>query len=192
MGSLFTSLVSYGIIVVSLTCTFYPLINNEAQMQNINIRKIQPGDNAKLAVIIRESLAEFGANKPGTVYYDDTTDHLYELFQNPGSIYYVAEQNGELLGGAGIFPSEGLPPGTCELVKMYLRKEVRGKGLGKKLIETVLDFAKGFGYTNVYIETMPELRKAVSVYEKFGFTYLDGPLGNTGHFGCDVWMLKQL
>ncbi len=30
---------------------------------------------------------------------------------------------------------------------------------------------------------MPELRKAMSVYEKFGFKYLDGPLGNTGHFG---------
>jgi putative acetyltransferase len=161
-------------------------------MQNINIRKIQPGDNAALASIIRDSLTEFGANKPGTVYYDDTTDHLYELFQQPGSIYYVAEQDGELLGGAGIYPSEGLPIGTCELVKMYLRKDVRGKGLGKQLIETVLTFAKVFGYTNVYIETMPELRKAVSVYEKFGFTYLDGPLGNTGHFGCDVWMLKHI
>jgi putative acetyltransferase len=161
-------------------------------MENVTIRKIQPSDNAPLAKIIRDSLTEFGANKPGTVYFDDTTDHLYELFQEPGSIYYVATQNGEVIGGAGIFPSEGLPQGTCELVKMYLKNEVRGKGFGKQLIETVLEFAKGFGYTNVYIETMPELRKAVTVYEKFGFKYLNGPLGNTGHFGCDVWMLKSL
>jgi putative acetyltransferase len=117
---------------------------------------------------------------------------LYELFQEPGSMYYVAEQNGEVVGGAGIFPTEGLPQGTCELVKMYLQKPVRGQGLGKQLIEQVLEFAKGFGYTNVYLETMPELRKAVNVYEKFGFTYLTGPLGNSGHFGCDVWMLKAL
>lgn len=161
-------------------------------MQNITIRKIQPDDNAALATIIREALTEFGANKPGTVYYDDTTDHLYELFQQPGSIYYIAEVDGEVAGGAGIFPSEGLPTGTCELVKMYLKKEARGKGLGKQLIESVLEFANGFGYSNVYIETMPELKKAVTVYEKFGFTYLDKPLGNTGHFGCDVWMLKNL
>jgi putative acetyltransferase len=159
-------------------------------MQNINIRKIQPADNEVLAKIVRASLAEFGANKPGTVYYDSTTDHLYELFQEPGSMYYVAEQNGKVVGGAGIFPTEGLPQGTCELVKMYLQKQVRGQGLGKLLIDKVLEFAKGFGYTNVYLETMPELRKAVSVYEKFGFTYLTGPLGNSGHFGCDVWMLK--
>jgi putative acetyltransferase len=32
----------------------------------------------------------------------------------------------------------------------------------------------------------------VKVYEKFGFIYLDGPLGNTGHFGCNVWMLHKL
>jgi putative acetyltransferase len=160
-------------------------------MENVNIRKIQPSDNPQLASIIRNALAEFGANKPGTVFYDETTDHLYELFQKkPGSIYYVAEQQGEILGGAGIYPSDGLPESTCELVKMYLKPATRGLGLGRKLIEECLEFAKALGYVQVYIETMPELRKALSVYEKFGFEYLNGPLGNTGHFGCDVWMLK--
>jgi putative acetyltransferase len=161
-------------------------------MENIIIRKIALKDNEALAVIVRTSLAEFGANKPGTVYYDHTTDHLYELFQQPGSTYFVAEQDGKILGGAGIYPSEGLPQGTCELVKMYLSKESRGQGLGKTLIEKCLEFAQGFGYIQVYIETMPELRKAVTIYEKFGFEYLNGPLGNTGHFGCDIWMLKSL
>src|SRR5437868_4136393 len=122
-------------------------------MQNIHIRKIESSDNPHLALIIRNALAEFGANKPGTVFYDDTTDHLYELFQKPGSIYYVAEQDGEILGGAGIYPSEGLPEGTCELVKMYLKPATRGLGLGRQLIEQCLEFAKGFGYVQVYIET---------------------------------------
>ena len=161
-------------------------------MEAINIRKIKSSDNEALANIVRNTLAEFGANKPGTVYYDDTTDHLYELFQEAGSIYYVAEKEGTIVGGAGIYPSQGLPQGTCELVKMYLQKDARGAGLGKNLIEQVLEFALGFGYLNVYIETMPELRKALKVYEKFGFEYLNGPLGNTGHYGCDVWMLKEL
>lgn len=158
---------------------------------NIIIRKIEFNDNRELALIVRNSLAEFGANKSGTVYYDDTTDHLYELFQQPGSVYYIVEQDEKLLGGAGIYPTEDLPGQTCELVKMYLRAEGRGKGLGKTLIEKCLEFAKGYGYLQVYIETMPELSKAVSIYEKFGFEYLNGPLGNSGHFGCTVWMLKR-
>jgi putative acetyltransferase len=161
-------------------------------MSSVTIRTIQPGDNQALAVIIRNALAEFGANKPGTVYYDATTDALYQLFGQQGSIYYVAEENGVLIGGAGIFPSPGLPAHTCELVKMYLSPAARGKGIGKLLIEKALQFATEAGYRNVYIETMPELRKAMSVYEKFGFRYLDGPMGNTGHFGCEIWMLKEL
>jgi putative acetyltransferase len=161
-------------------------------MLPVTIRTIQPADNQELAVIIRNALAEFGANKPGTVYYDATTDALYELFQKQGSIYYVAEENSRLIGGAGIYPSPGLPPDTGELVKMYLRSAARGKGIGKMLIEKALQFARDTGYRKVYIETMPELRKAMSVYEKFGFRYLDGPMGDTGHFGCEIWMLKEL
>jgi putative acetyltransferase len=161
-------------------------------MLPVTIRTIQPSDNQALAVIIRNALAEFGANKPGTVYYDATTDALYELFQKQGSIYFVASENNHLIGGAGIYPSPGLPPDTCELVKMYLSPAARGKGIGKMLIEKALQFAGDTGYRNVYIETMPELRKAMTVYEKFGFRYLDGPMGNTGHFGCEVWMLKEL
>jgi putative acetyltransferase len=158
----------------------------------ITIRPIQPGHNAALAAIIRSALEEFGAARPGTVYYDPTTDALYQLFQTPGSCYFVAEANGTLLGGAGIFPTEGLPPGVCELVKMYLAPAARGQGLGKTLIDRCLTAARQLGYTQVYLETMPELEKAMQVYEKFGFRYLDGPLGQSGHFGCGKWMLLGL
>ena len=161
-------------------------------MEDIRIRQILLADNKPLAEIIRQALTEFGANKPGTVYYDPTTDHLFELFQKKGSVYYVAEQNNRIIGGAGIFPSDGLPDKVCELVKMYLVKESRGKGLGGMLITKALAFARQQGYHTVYLETMPELGKAVSLYEKFGFSYLDGPMGNTGHFGCDIWMKKEI
>jgi putative acetyltransferase len=162
-------------------------------MQDILIRPIQQTDNAAIANIIRRSLEEFGANHPGTVYYDDSTDHLFELFQStPGSAYFIAEKEGQVLGGAGIFPTEGLPEATCELVKMYLSPSARGLGLGRQMITHCLETAKETGYTSVYLETMPELKKAVSVYEKFGFSFLPAPMGNTGHSGCDIWMLKEL
>jgi len=156
------------------------------------IRTIQPTDNKNLAAIVRNVLAEFGANHAGTVYYDPTTDNLFELFQKEKSIYFVALINDEIVGGAGIFPSSGLPEKTCELVKMYLSKNARGQGLGKLLIKKCIDFAIENGYKHIYLETMPELKKAMSVYEKFGFYYLKSAMGNTGHFGCDIWMMKDL
>ena len=162
------------------------------RLMDIEIRTIQQSDNPHLAAIVRTTLAEFGANRPGTVYFDHTTDNLFELFQTPGSTYFVATDKQLLVGGAGIFPSDGLPNDTCELVKMYLLPQARGKGVGKLLIEKCLSFAKNEGYKKVYLETMPELRKAIHVYEKFNFTYLPAPMGNTGHFGCDIWMIKEL
>ncbi|MDO8930712.1 MAG: GNAT family N-acetyltransferase [Bacteroidota bacterium] len=161
-------------------------------LSDIHIRKIKPSDNPELAVIVRNTLTEFGANVPGTVFFDPTTDALFELFQTPKSAYFVAEFDGKLLGGGGIYPTEGLPQNTCELVKMYLLPEARGIGLGRMLMECCLETASNYGFQQIYLETLPELNLAVKVYEKFGFEYLSAPLGNSKHFGCGLWMLKKL
>jgi putative acetyltransferase len=161
-------------------------------MQDILIRTISKNDDRALAKIIRDSLAEFKTNKPGTVYFDDTTDHLYEVFNAAGSIYFVAEYQCEVFGGGGIYPTNGLAEGTCELVKFYLSANARGKGIGKLLIEKCITAAKEMGYKKIYLETMPELRIAIPMYEKLGFTYLTAAQGNSGHTGCDVWMIKEL
>jgi putative acetyltransferase len=162
-------------------------------MEQICIRPIQPADNTAIASIIRNTLDEFGVGKrPGTAYYDTATDDMYTSFQSAGSRYHIALLNDRIAGGCGIFPSPGLPDHVCELVKMYLAADARNKGLGRQLIEESLTFARQFGYRQVYIESMPELQKAMSVYEKFGFRYLQGPMGNTGHYSCTVWMLKEL
>jgi putative acetyltransferase len=156
------------------------------------IRAINPNDNHNLAKIIRSALEEFGANKPGTVYFDPTTDALFELFQTAGSAYFVAEEGGILLGGAGFFPTAGLPDGVAELVKMYLQPEARGRGLGRLLVNKTEELAKKMGYAGLYLESMPELTHALTMYEKMGYHYLEGPMGNSGHTGCELWMYKDL
>lgn len=159
---------------------------------NLIIRTIEQADNITLAKIIRDTLKEFNANKPGTVYFDERTDHLFEEFRIPGSIYYVVEEEKNVLGGAGIYPTEKLPAGTCELVKFYLLPEARGRGIGKALLQKSIAAAKEMGYTKIYLETMPELTIAIPMYEKSGFTYLSSAQGDSGHTGCDVWMIKEL
>ena len=110
----------------------------------MQIRPIEPGDNVELAKVIRTALTEFGANKPGTVYFDPTTDALYELFRTPGSFYFVATIDQKVVGGCGIFPTDNLPEGTCELVKLYVAKEARGTGLGKQLMEKSMNLIYRF------------------------------------------------
>ena len=158
----------------------------------INIRPIEKNDNAALAKIIRQVMEEFAVNLPNTVYTDPTTDNLFELFQKEKAVYNVAEVDGKIVGGGGVYPTENLPEGVCELVKMWLLPEARGLGLGRTLIEKCLEEAKDLGYTKIYLESMPELKQALRIYEKFGFEYLNAQMGSSGHTGCQKWMIKVL
>lgn len=155
------------------------------------IRLIEATDNAAVAVIIRRSLEEFGCDQPGTAWADPETDRVSFQFTAPNTVYYVAEELGEVLGGCGINLLAG-EPDKCELQKLYLKKEARGKGIATLLLDKCIDYAKEQGYKAIYLETKRELKIAVPLYEKRGFHYLEGPMGNTGHFNCEIQMLKEL
>lgn len=158
----------------------------------IVFRRIEKRDNSEIAELIRTVFREFGIARPGTVYFDPTTDDLFGLFREPGSVYWIAEENGRIIGGCGIYPTPDLPTGCAELVKFYLDASKRGKGTGWGLMEKAFQSAREMGYKQIYLESMPELNKAISLYERAGFTFIPAQLGNSGHFGCDIWMLKDL
>ena len=159
---------------------------------NITFRKIEEKDNKELAEIIRSVFREFKIDRPGTVYFDPTTDNLYSLFNIQGCEYWIAVEDGKIVGGCGVYPTPGLPEGYAEMVKLYLLADKRGKGIGWQLMEKAIESAKRMGYTKLYLESLPELSKALSLYERAGFKYIPAALGNSGHFGCNIWMLKEL
>jgi len=159
---------------------------------SIVYRKIERRDNKILSRLIKKVFEEFGIDIPGTVYTDPTTDALYELFQMPGSVYWIAEEDNVMLGGCGIYPTQGLPDGYAELVKLYLSAESRGKGIGNTLMQKSIMRAKEMGYTHLYLESFPALSKAVSLYESNGFTHLGKALGKSVHYACTIWMERKL
>jgi len=155
-------------------------------------RPIEEKDNKKIANLIRTVFLEFNIHRPGTVFFDPTTDNLFKLFSIPGSEYWIAEENNIIIGGCGVYPTPGLTEGCAELVKFYLSASQRGKGIGWHLMVKTFDSAKKFGYGKLYLESLPELNRAINLYEKAGFKFIQGPMGNSGHFGCNIWMLKDL
>lgn len=156
------------------------------------IREIQPQDNLQIAKVIRDVLIEFGVPKVGTAYEDKATDTMFENFQKPTSTYYVIEYKNKVVGGAGIAQLDNFEGKTCELQKMYFLPIARGKGLGSKLITRCLQKAKSLNYTHCYLETMPYMKVARALYRKNGFINLEKPMGNTGHYSCNVWMIKKI
>ena len=156
------------------------------------LRAVKKKDNPKLARLLRAVLIEMGVPKTGTAYEDPELDAMYEAYQQPKSSYFVIEVMGEIIGGAGIAPLQKGPSSVCELQKMYFGPKARGRGWGAQMMAHCLDFAKQHGFLQCYIETMPNMRAAQKLYNKTGFQYLEGPMGDTGHCNCSVWMLKNL
>ena len=156
------------------------------------IRAIKKQDNPSLARVIRKVLVDHGVPKVGTAYADTALDCMFETYQGDRSVYFVLEENGTIIGGAGIAALENYNGNICELQKMYFLESARGRGLGELMMGRCLDAAASFSFESCYLETMTYMTAAQNLYKKSGFQYLEGPLGDTGHFSCPVQMLKKL
>ncbi|MCF4100922.1 GNAT family N-acetyltransferase [Gillisia sp. M10.2A] len=161
-------------------------------MNSFTIREIQPVDNQQVAKLIREVLIEMGVPKVGTAYEDTALDEMYETYDNPRMQYFVVEEEGKLIGGCGIAPLAGEETAVCELQKMYFLPEARGRGVGAKMMNTCLEYAKSENFKSCYLETLPYMESARKLYARTGFKSLDKPMGDTGHYSCTMWMIKDL
>jgi putative acetyltransferase len=156
------------------------------------IRKITNADNKAVANIIRTVMPEFGASGQGFAIHDNEVDNMFQAYSQPRCAYFVCLIEGMIVGGGGIAPLAGGDENTCELKKMYFLPAGRGKGFGKQVLMLCLKAAKEIGFEYCYLETFNTMNDAMKLYEKSGFEKIPGPLGNTGHFACDVFYRIEL
>ncbi len=161
-------------------------------METTIIRPIAKEDNFEIAKIIRAVLEDFDIPKVGSAYADPSLNDMFSAYQGSGAAYFVVEMDGRIVGGAGIAQLENYDGPICELQKMYYLPEARGRGIGTKMMEICLQEARAMGYEKCYLETMPYMIAAQKLYERSGFKYIDGPMGDTGHYACKTHMLKTL
>lgn len=158
----------------------------------MTIREITKQDNQIIATIVRSAMKEFNANPRTTIIGDPTLDTMFENYESPGSIYYIIEDNNIVAGGCGIKHLENTEENICELQRMFLLPSSRGKGYGKLLLDLCIKKAKEFGYEEIYLETLSQMKKAINIYEIAGFKKINNPKGKTGHSGCNVYMALTL
>jgi len=158
----------------------------------IVIREIEARDNAELEQVIRGCFHEFKIPLEGTAYSDAETPRMFESYQNDNDVYFVIDASGEILGGGGVKPLKDFEKEVCEIQKMYYSPKVRGRGYGRALFEKCMQTAKALGYKQCYLESASQLKAAIHIYESYGFKHLENALGNTGHYSCGVWMIKDL
>lgn len=160
-------------------------------MNSFKIRGIQPEDNEEVARVVKQVLVEMGVPKVGTAYADKSLDNMYAYYDKPKMKYFVVTEEEKIIGCAGIGPLPGEDE-VCELQKMYFLPEARGRGIGAEMIQVCLDFSRSAGYKKCYLETMPYMEHARKLYARTGFEPLEKPMGDTGHYNCSVWMIRDL
>ncbi len=97
--------------------------------------------------------------------------NIADLYQkNPGSNFWVALNDGELVGTIGLL---GKTEKLAYLKRMVVKKEFRKQGLGQKLLQTALAFARKHGFTTIYAGTVQENPNAIKFYEDHGFVHHD-------------------
>lgn len=156
------------------------------------IREIKHEDNAQIETIMRACFLEFNLPVVGSSLEDKDVLNMYEGYKSKNAVYYVVEEQGEILGGGGIKQLKGVDKDTCELQKMYFHQKSRGKGYGKLMFDKCMHSAKDLGYKFCYLESASQLKSAIKLYELNGFKNLKKPLGETGHVICGVWMIKKI
>lgn len=161
-------------------------------MTEFTIRPITASDDATMAAVIRTVMPEFGAVGDGFAINDPEVDWLSRAYAEPRCAYFVIERDGKVLGGCGVAPLTGGDPGVCELRKMYFLKEARGAGAGAAMMSKCLDAARQLGFKQCYLETLRGMDAAMRLYERSGFRRIDGPMGATGHGGCNAFYLLDL
>lgn len=137
------------------------------QFRDFVIRVWQPQDRQVAAEVIRSVLAEYGIGwEPEGADRD-----VYEVetaYLQVGGAFWVVEQQGQIVGTAAFYPvKRGV--GTVEIRKMYLLPQVRGKGLGRWLLQRLEQEIAAQGFREVWIETASVLQEAVKLYESSGY-----------------------
>ncbi len=103
-------------------------------------------------------------------HYDEEINDLEEKYGMPCGRLYLAYCNGEAAGCIGL---KRIDETNCEMKRLYVRPQFRGKQIGKLLVQRIIIDAKEIGYSTMLLDTLPFLESAICMYENYGFYTID-------------------
>jgi len=158
------------------------------------LRPIRPADDPAVAAVIRDVMTEFRCTGEGFAIHDPEVAAMSVAYSAPDARYYVVERQGSVQGGGGFGRLTGSSPAEaiCELRKMYFRPAARGIGAGAALLDLLLAEMRACGYRRCYLETTSWMEAAQKLYQQKGFEPAPGPMGCTGHHGCNRFFVRDL
>ena len=131
--------------------------------------KFKEASDRKDYKLAADLFREYAAKLAVDLDFQDFNGELAQIDQiygKPAGILFLAYEKADALGCFGI---RKLEEGICELKRMYLREEARGRGYGKELLSFAMSQARKLGYKKMRLDTLPDMQQAIRLYEKLGF-----------------------
>lgn len=109
--------------------------------------------------------------------------NLDTIYKPPKGTIILVKNKDEIVACVAIKPIE---ENNCEMKRLYVKPEFRGLGIGEKLVNELIDFAKAANFDKMKLDTLTRLTAAVKLYRKFGFIetkpYVYNPLDEVLYF----------
>lgn len=138
----------------------------EQDFSDVRIRAATNLDVESVKRLVFATLREYGLQPDPESTDADLSDIEESYFKRGGMFEVIEDAEGRLLGTAGIYP---LDAETCELRKMYFAQKLRGRGLGRHMLERMLNNARRLGFKRMRLETASVLEAAIRLYTRSGF-----------------------
>jgi putative acetyltransferase len=136
----------------------------------LTIRKATNRDKDRVVALVFGILSEFEL-EGDLESTDSDLNNIEKNYIDSGGVFELIEDSdGNLLGTYGLFP---LDRATCELRKMYFVPQLRGRGLGRQVLERARRYARSQGFKAIRLETISVLDQAIRLYTRFGFVPTD-------------------
>ncbi|HEY1876725.1 MAG TPA: GNAT family N-acetyltransferase [Rhizomicrobium sp.] len=105
----------------------------------------------------------------------------------PSGELLLAKRGDHVLGAIALKPLD--PPHVAEIKRLFVRPQARRIGVGKALVAAVLNTARERDYSEVKLDTLPEMESAIALYRSFGFAPVP-PYGSHPYPGLVTLGLK--
>jgi putative acetyltransferase len=135
-------------------------------MNDYELRLATNVDSDAIKEVVFAVLREYRLQPDPDGTDDDLNDIETSYLRSGGCFDVLVDARGAIVGSVGLYPIDSV---TCELRKMYLSRQVRGQGQGRRLPEHALTRAKEIGFRRMVLETASVLKEAIALYRRYGF-----------------------
>lgn len=133
---------------------------------------------------VRDLFLEYAGSLNFSLCFQDFETELEGLpgaYAPPRGSLLLARAGSGAAGCVGVRPHDA---GRCEMKRLYVRGQYRGSGLGRRLAERAIAFARTAGYRSMLLDTLPQMQQAVRLYRELGFVrcapyYDNTPIGSS-------------